>query len=203
MSRNQLLLWLLLALCGWQGWRHWQLRPVQQPDGVLSTDLPQQAATTLTPFQHLGATFTPRAAYRLRGRLLARTPYRMGRTADYSPLDFAIGWGAMSDNRVLDMLEFNPTNRFFLLRWQNQPPVPEAELFSSLSNNHVIAATAEVERSLARMRPGQVVELEGELVDIDAPDGWHWRTSLIRTDNGGGACEVLFVRHAQIILKGN
>ena len=194
---------MLLALCGWQGWRHWQLRPVQQPDGVLVAELPQQSATALTPFQHLGATFTPRAAYRLRGRLLARTRYHWRRDAYFAPFDFAIGWGVMSDNRVIDALEFNPANRFFLLRWQNQPPVPEAELFTSLSNNHVIAATAEVERSLGRMRPGQVVELQGELVDIDTPGGWHWRTSLIRTDNGGGACEVFFVRHAQIILKGH
>jgi len=201
-TRNRLLLWAFLAFCGFKGWQHWQQRAVQQPDGVLAADAPLQQPSRAAPFEYAGLRLTPRAHYRLQGRLLSRAHYHWGRYAALVPVDYAIGWGAMSDNRVLDALDFSHGNRFFRVSWPGQPPVPEGELFASISNNHVIPATDRVRDSLARMRPGQVVELVGELVDVDAPDGWHLRTSLTRADNGDGACEVFFVTRAEVVLRG-
>jgi hypothetical protein len=43
------------------------------------------------------------------------------------------------------------------------------------------------------VRPGQRVRIDGWLVQVDANDGWHWRSSLSREDTGGGACEVVYV----------
>ena len=42
------------------------------------------------------------------------------------------------------------------------------------------------------------MRLEGDLVDIDGPSGFAWRTSLTRTDTGAGACETLYVRAVTI-----
>jgi len=33
----------------------------------------------------------------------------------------------------------------------------------------------------------------GYLISIRGEDGWHWRSSLSRTDSGDGACEVVWV----------
>ncbi|WP_166627906.1 hypothetical protein [Thiopseudomonas denitrificans] len=49
------------------------------------------------------------------------------------------------------------------------------------------------------MRPGQVIALEGYLVDAAAPDGWRWNTSLTRKDTGTGACELFWVENAYVV----
>jgi hypothetical protein len=43
-------------------------------------------------------------------------------------------------------------------------------------------------------RVGDVLELEGDLVDVKRKNGWYINTSLTREDSGGGACEVIYVR---------
>jgi hypothetical protein len=45
---------------------------------------------------------------------------------------------------------------------------------------------------------GQIVHLEGDLVRADGKDGWHWVSSLSRTDTGDGSCEVVWVEHAEV-----
>ena len=35
--------------------------------------------------------------------------------------------------------------------------------------------------------------LRGQLVRADGQDGWHWISSLTRTDTGDGSCEVVWV----------
>ena len=48
------------------------------------------------------------------------------------------------------------------------------------------------------MRTGEVVELEGVLVDVRKSTGQMMKTSLRRTDSGAGACEILLVERLSI-----
>ena len=48
-------------------------------------------------------------------------------------------------------------------------------------------------RALAQVRPDDQVRIEGWLVEASAADGWHWRSSLTREDDGAGACELVYV----------
>jgi len=51
-----------------------------------------------------------------------------------------------------------------------------------------------VEQLLApSLRPGQIVRLQGYLVDVRGPGGFAWNTSLTRSDTGDGACEIVWV----------
>jgi len=43
------------------------------------------------------------------------------------------------------------------------------------------------------VRPGEIVNFSGYLVQVNKPNGWKWKTSLTRTDTGFGACEVVWV----------
>jgi len=43
---------------------------------------------------------------------------------------------------------------------------------------------------------GQIVHLEGYLVDIDSAETGSIRTSLTRDDTGAGACEIIYVEAA-------
>lgn len=199
-----LLLALLLLIGGWEAADWWRHRPVAQADGVLVAQPPTQTDAQAEPaMQRKGYTLTPRARYQLQARLLARRPYRFGREADLSPIDFALGWGVMSDNRVLDALRIRQSGRFFRLRWGEQAPAPEAEMMTHAANTHLIPADDSVARTLGRMRPGQVISLDGWLVDLEGPDGWRWNTSLTRVDTGAGACELFLVRSARVVLRGH
>jgi ABC-type transport system involved in cytochrome c biogenesis ATPase subunit len=62
----------------------------------------------------------------------------------------------------------------------------------------VIPDNAVVRAVLGKLRRGSVVELAGELVDIEGENG-SMRTSLTRVDTGAGACEVLLARSARIV----
>jgi hypothetical protein len=55
-----------------------------------------------------------------------------------------------------------------------------------------------VAAAIAPVRAGDVVRIEGALVDISGPDGIDWKTSLTRTDKGPGACETIYVRAVMV-----
>jgi len=57
----------------------------------------------------------------------------------------------------------------------------------------MIPSNSAIARKLKSLRPGDVVRLEGFLVDVDHPSGWRWRTSMSRVDSGAGACEIVYV----------
>ena len=63
---------------------------------------------------------------------------------------------------------------------------------------HMIPSSNQIARALKRVRRGQVVQLSGYLVKIEAPDGWQWRSSLSRKDTGNGSCEVIYVKDFRI-----
>ena len=44
------------------------------------------------------------------------------------------------------------------------------------------------------LRQGELVHLEGELVEATGPELGTWRSSLSRTDTGNGACELMLVK---------
>ena len=48
-------------------------------------------------------------------------------------------------------------------------------------------------RPLPKLRPGQLVTIDGYLVDVRGPGGFAWNTSRTRTDTGNGACEIVWV----------
>jgi hypothetical protein len=58
----------------------------------------------------------------------------------------------------------------------------------------MIPADGAIESTLKSIRPGQVVKISGYLVQANASDGWHWKSSLTREDTGSGACEVVYVK---------
>lgn len=191
---------LLLLACVWGAWQRWSYRELHQPPGVLIEHAPQQQPLQNEQAEIVvdGFRLRPVAHYRIEARLLGRERYRMDAGAVLAPLDFALGWGPMSDSAVLDTLDISQSNRFFHVAWQ-QPPIPEREIMRNASNMHLIAASPSVGRALDRMRPGQRIELEGRLVNALRSDGWKWKTSLSRSDTGAGACELMWVEQARVL----
>jgi hypothetical protein len=63
---------------------------------------------------------------------------------------------------------------------------------------HMIPADARVAHALKRVRTGDVIVIDGMLVEADKPGGWRWRSSMTRTDTGAGACELVYVQDLRI-----
>ncbi|GAA5335333.1 MULTISPECIES: hypothetical protein [Thermus] len=181
----------LLLVAAW----FWQ-RPKPPPPGVLAPHPPVQEplgpedprALVKGPYRLI-----PVARFGLEARLLAKRRYRFDRWAAVAPWDFALGWGRMSDTAVLRRMRIWQADRFYFYAGSGEPPIPLREIVEHSANMHLVPASPGIERAMGRVRPGQVVRLEGYLVDVYGPDGSYWRTSTTRQDTGAGACEVVWV----------
>jgi len=199
MNARVALLLILGAAALYQAWQRFEFRPLHPPDGVLAPAEPLQSeARDETPQRFGRWTLTPRADYDITARVLSREDYHFDALAELIPEDLALGWGPMSDNRVLAAFDISQGARFYT--WQPHGPLPIAReaVISHSANTHVIPASREVRAALARLRVGEVVRLTGELVDGRRDDGAWIRTSLTRTDSGAGACEVLLVASVEL-----
>lgn len=187
--------WLLALALGLAafGLHHWLTGPMHPPPGVLAVEDPVQGPPTRTDPWSVGSdTLTSLASFDIRARVLARERYRFDRAADLSPIDLALGWGRMSDSAVLDQLKIWQDGRWYY--WSTSKfPIPPGEVTTHSANMHMIPATPLVKRQLLRLRVGQVVRIQGQLITAQGGDGWHWTSSVSRTDSGDGACEVIWV----------
>lgn len=188
------LLWLALFVAlGWGALGWWKQRPLHPPPGVLAADAPEQVdldgGATL---QRGDVTLRTRAHFALTARVLSREDYRFDAGASLAPMDLALGWGPMSDNAVLSRIQIRQSGRFYY--WHvDQFPIPRRQIETSSANMHLIPADEGVRLAMERVRQGELVHIEGFLVDASRPDGWRWRTSLSREDTGNGACELVYV----------
>jgi hypothetical protein len=193
MWRHPILKVFLVSYIVWGAW-HWNAnRPVRAPDGILAAGEPQQTMISEQRLQIGRWTLTMRATYRLTARVLAREPYHFDAMSDLAPEDLALGWGPMSDNSVLRTIDISQSNRFYYWRASSATRLAREAIISHSANTHVIPQTPAIARALARLRPGEVVTLTGDLVDAVRDDGRSLKTSLVRTDTGAGACEVMLV----------
>lgn len=142
----------------------------------------------------------PRARYDITARILSTERYRFDRLAALIPEDLALGWGPMSDTRVLATLDISQSGRFYWWRPRADTPmrVPVETVITHSANTHVIPADERIAAALARLRIGEVVHLTGALVDGTRDDGAWIHTSLSRSDTGAGACEVMLVETVEI-----
>ena len=204
------LLGLLCALVWWQATRAPTAPATTPARGIAATaagsrcPMPPRTARGAAPLQSeapaglalpaIGnASLKPLAGFSVEARVLGREDYRLGREADYSPTDLALGWGRMTDDAVLSRLQISQGGRWYRYSWHEAPPIPVDEIVRSSANMHLIPADDVVAAALRRIERGQRVRIDGWLVEVDAGDGWRWRSSLTRDDSGGGACELVYV----------
>jgi len=161
--------------------------------GILVVETPLQLNLQPSGFIFEGYNITRKARFEIRARVLSAEPYYLHREADLSPIDLALGWGVMSDQAVLDLIDISQSSRWYRTRYEMPPPVPERQIVSSSGNMHMIPAGADIGKSLKKLRKGDIIVLRGYLVDVDHDSGWRWRTSMTREDSGSGACEIVFV----------
>ncbi len=189
---------LSIVALGFLVYRDWDSAPVDHQPGVIVTEVPVQMNLKPSNFMLDDYLLTRKAAFEIRARVLSTEEYFMGREADLSPIDLALGWGPMSNQAVLDQLKISQSGRWFRWRYEGSPPVPEPLIISSSSNMHMIPSSKSIERRLKQLRRGSIIRLEGYLVDVDHDSGWRWRSSMSRNDTGDGACELVYVELLEV-----
>jgi hypothetical protein len=137
------------------------------------------------------------AEFNLTARVLSTERYYIDRGADIAPVDFALGWGIMSDQSVLDSMTITQSNRWYHWHSYNLMISP-GEVAAFSSNMHIIPANDWTDTLVRRVGKGDIIELRGYLVEITADDGFVWRSSLSREDTGDGACELFWVEEINI-----
>lgn len=170
---------------------------VAHPPGILVAEAPVQSATIgeNRNIEMGDWTLTVLSNYSAQGRILAKKRYRYDATSDISPYDLLLGWGPMSDTRVLREVTFKQTNRFGLWEYGPKFPLTSAEVTLHAANNHLIPANDSVRDRIAALKVGEIVLIRGKLVEgrRKGREMTPWRSSLVRDDEGKGACEIIYV----------
>jgi hypothetical protein len=192
-------LWVIVALGlgGFFAVRSIAARPIERPPGVIAPSIPVQAALPQPlRLEKNGVSLTAVASFELEARVILKHVYDDA-GARIAPVDLALGWGRMSDTAVLRRIRFWQNYRFYF--WQTpEYPIPREEIERSSANMHMIPANPFIERRLKGLKPGNLVRIQGYLVNAKAPDGFYWNTSLTREDTGNGACELVWVESLSI-----
>lgn len=176
----------------------WEQRPISHPAGVLVAQPPRQTTAGDSVVRHGDFILTRRARFRFEARVLSTERYFWGKGSRLSPIDLVLGWGPMSDQAVLDRISISQNNRWYFTRYDLPPPISEEQIIAHSANMHMVPASSQLNKSLKKLRAGDVVQIQGFLVDADHPSGWNWRTSMSREDTGAGACEIVLVEELSV-----
>jgi hypothetical protein len=170
---------------------------------------PLQTATQQKPFDfsYQGAVYhiVPKAKYIIQGLVISHNNisgigdmYHTSKSVDVK--DLCLAWGKNTDPAVLN--GYKIWSEPWCCHFQgSQDSLPlDLERFS---NNHLLAATAQVKEIINSVDKGDQVRIEGMLIDYnpsECPECVR-ASSLVRTDTGDGACEVIFVEKISILNK--
>ncbi len=189
---------IVLLLVGLGYFIHNELEQKRIANIGIVEEQPIQESTDAPVRQRLGFEIQPVAHYEIRAKVLSIKRYTNGSWAKLSPLDFALGWGPMSDNAVIRQLNISQDNRWYYYRWRNAPPIDPALIVRNSANTHIVPADNNIKSSLFKVRRGEIVKLKGDLINVKHPEGGYWRSSLTREDSGDHSCELMWVAEVAV-----
>lgn len=169
------------------------------PAGVLAPDVPVQVnIDPLVVYEDDDHQVTAVATISLQAKVLGRERYRNDKEAALSPIDLALGWQRMSDQSVVDAIKISQRGRWYSWRTDDLP-IPARDIEQCSANMHMIPKNDRVRKALLAVRTGEIVSIEGYLVNVWADGGWTWNTSKSRDDTGDGACEIIWVEKFEVV----
>ena len=194
--------WLTLAIClfalGWLMHRYFDRVPAPPPGIIVSED-PQQALINHgKPIILKSYTLTPIASFTIRARVLSVEYYTSGRDAELSPVDFAVGWGSMSDSAVIDKISISQDGRWYYINYDGPPPIRNDLMITHSHNVHIIPANDEIEKILMDVRKNNIIDMQGYLVSVTGADNFQWVSSLTLDRQGPHTCKLMLLEKIKI-----
>ncbi|MDQ8935223.1 hypothetical protein [Acinetobacter rudis] len=134
-------------------------------------------------------------------RILGSKEYHDDEQAKFSPIDFAVTRGMFTAPDIARQISINQYDRY--LNWKMPHPPIHPQLATQLvSNMHIIPANPEIARQIKQVKRGDLVRLEGDLVQINDRD-LVWKSALDWNGVGDGACKLIRVDSIQWIEHQN
>ena len=193
-----MLKYILLCIVAFAGYYAWTIYPIKHGPGELAPKEPRiERVGWEKPFTYKGDTVKPVRRITGEVRVLKNRRYFIDSRSDYSPVDVLVGWKELSDERNLNHLYFSLEHRYFEINY-SRPPLPIYEMYSQMALWHLIPSTEEIDAQIKKIRPGNVMEMEGLVVDIDSETGFDWNSEL---ENPGGRSNNLVIWITQIRVK--
>ena len=188
-----------VILLGIGAYLFWPEKVITYPTGITAPEQPFQTNLSVAKeWEKNEFRFKALAEYKIKARVLSRNNFSVGKESKISPVDFALGWGPMSDQAVIDRIKVTQSNRWY--RWESDSyPIPRNEIITSSANVHIIPADDLIDKKLSKVYKGSLIEMKGYLVEVTTEDRWFWRSSLRRDDTGGGSCELIWVEELTIL----
>lgn len=151
------------------------MRPVGQLPGVLAPDPPRITPAPERPpvFERDGHSLAGLARFEGRGRVISIERYGRDRQARLSSRDIVLGWGPLSDTTTFKGVDVAQTERTVVFE-SYDPKLPKEAVAAHLVNLHVIGADPKLDEALRDLRRGNIVRIEGWLVEVRSGDGWRW-----------------------------
>ena len=191
------IIFLLILAGAWYHFYYIETLPNANSDATVDTG-PFQYSTPLKKTEFKDVILTEKATFALTAKVLSAERYYFDRNSNVSTMDIAVGWFNLSNETILKDIDFSQSSRKY--EWQSHSNiVNDQEILRTTSNIHLIPATDEITQQLKQIKIGQVVYLEGMLVDVNNPSGWHWKTSLSQTDTGKNSNEILYLTAFDVV----
>jgi len=176
------------------------VKPAPEP---YQADVPKDVAIQPIVRKGIRWEIRPLDEYILGGKVCSVKRYRWGWGSTISPVDLAVRWGILVNPDVEKKISWSQRGRWYYWRFGSGTSLTNDVVRQNSSNNHIIPASENLLNAVLSMRPNDVVELSGYLVNLTGSKGKgvsHWNSSRTRTDWGDGSCEVFYV--TQVIVHG-
>ncbi|MBY0414663.1 MAG: hypothetical protein K2Q18_10875, partial [Bdellovibrionales bacterium] len=151
------------------------------------------------------AILTPRADYKISGRVVSLRHYHMDWLSKLSPVDLALAWGDFSSKKYDEHLSYSHSDRYYSYRYSGSFDGDPKTIATHTANEHLIPANSIINKAIRSIKEDEIVELEGQLVNIEWMDkdnqAQNLNSSLTRDDVGAGACEIIYVTKVKIQNK--
>ena len=151
-------------------------------------------------------TITAKYKYNLIGVVVGKDYYYQGTMEKLSPIDLTVAWGKTIDPEYSKYITFSKYKRHYRFKFYEEQGVETLSkqyIVEHSSNNHLIFADESSHDVAKGVRLGDIVNIEGYLVDAYGrrDDGayYSWYTSTKRSDAGEGSCEVLYVENITLL----
>lgn len=142
------------------------------------------------------------ANYEVSGRVVAKASYISNGVAnEAAKIDIALVWGKLATDEYLKMFTFKaPGNRFVYWKTTDmdwyRAHTNDSEIISMYSNNHLVTTDETLKNDIKSVKKGDYIRIKGYLVNMyweENNSDRTWISSTVRTDDGDGACEIIYV----------
>lgn len=170
-------------------------------DVPIQIDLSKDEALAFNYYKHPEYEITKLVSYDIKAKVISKKKYATGNGSKLAPIDFALGWGKLSDEFYVnhDSIKFWQSMRWYKYRYKNDYPLKSGYIAKHSANTHIVPASDLVKKQVMKVRHGDAIHMKGYLIKIKRDDGWRWASSTTRGDVGNGACEIMYVEEIQII----